>query len=159
MEIVYKKISELKPWDRNPQLHNEVAISKSIERFGFRAPIIIQKGTGRIISGHGRIKALKMIGKEEVPCIEWDVTDENEMKAYTILDNSLTIFPGMDEDILGELVRELDNEMEDFNLDILGFEGDKLKELLGKIEIEIFEPEYDENMETENECPKCGFKW
>jgi len=161
MKIVYKKISDLKEWDRNPKNHNIPALKSSIERFGFRSPIIIQKGTGRIIAGHGRVRSLTAMGTtEEVPCVEWDVKNEAEMEAYGVIDNTLTMFPGMDDLKLSIILQDIKIEIPDINFDMFGFDEIDLKSLLGESqEVEIKEQEFDENMETNHECPSCGYKW
>jgi len=129
----------------------------SIERFGFRSPIIIQKGTGRVIAGHGRIKAMKALGKKEAPCLEWDVQDENEMAAYTILDNSLVINPGFDDESLSELLQQLDADT-DIDMSVFGFEEMDLRELLG--DTESFDIVEDEPPEApEQAISKTGDLW
>lgn len=66
---------KLKKWDKNPR-KNDLAIPevmKSIEKFGFCAPIVAQKGTNRIIYGHTRIEAFVSGEKDrklEVKAIE-----------------------------------------------------------------------------------------
>jgi site-specific DNA-methyltransferase (adenine-specific) len=53
--IVYKKLSELKPYARNPRRNDAAvpALEESIKRYGFKNPIIVD-GSGVIISGHTR---------------------------------------------------------------------------------------------------------
>ena len=64
-----------------------------------------------------------------------------------------------DQSALAELVwNEKDNiSLDDFKIDL----GNpiSLKELLGEISSLADEKEYDENMKTENKCPKCGYEW
>lgn len=45
MEIIYKKVSELKPHENNPRINDEAVqyVRNSIEQFGFKVPIIIDK--------------------------------------------------------------------------------------------------------------------
>lgn len=62
MNIIYKKINEIFPYENNPR-NNENAVKEvasSIENFGFLVPIIIDKN-GIIIAGHTRLKAAKML--------------------------------------------------------------------------------------------------
>lgn len=59
-------LSLLKPWPGNPRRAHAVDdIARSIEAFGYAAPILIQKGTNRILAGHGRLEALKKLGVKE----------------------------------------------------------------------------------------------
>ncbi|GAF68304.1 unnamed protein product, partial [marine sediment metagenome] len=63
------------------------------------------------------------------------------------------------EDKLTELIYPCIKEinLEDFKIDI--FNSIDLKTMIDGHESDINEKEYDENLETENECPKCGYKW
>ena len=56
MQIVMRKLSELVPNEANPKRHgdNVAKLAKSIEHFGWRQPIVVQKGTNKIAAGHGR---------------------------------------------------------------------------------------------------------
>ena len=42
---------------RNPKDHDIGAISRSVNRFGFTAPVIIDERTGYLAAGHGRRKS------------------------------------------------------------------------------------------------------
>ena len=55
----YLPISELKPAARNPKRQAQGELSKSIGRFGFTEPVVLDERTGRLVAGHGRIDALK----------------------------------------------------------------------------------------------------
>ena len=60
MNITYKSISELKPYERNPRINDDAVeyVANSIREFGFKVPIVIDKHN-TIIAGHTRIKAAK----------------------------------------------------------------------------------------------------
>lgn len=63
IEIVMRKIGELKPYENNPR-HNDMAVdavAASIQQFGFKNPVIIDKD-GVIVAGHTRYKAAKKLG-------------------------------------------------------------------------------------------------
>ncbi len=53
IQIVYKKIDELKPYSRNPRNNDGAvdAVAASIKQFGFKVPIVID-ADGEIIAGH-----------------------------------------------------------------------------------------------------------
>lgn len=71
LEIVYKLISELKPYENNPRRHSKKQIgqiAQSIVHFGFVNPIIVS-GDGTIAAGHGRYLAALMLGITEVPTV------------------------------------------------------------------------------------------
>ena len=61
MKIVEKNINEIKPYEKNPRKNDEAVkyVAKSIEEFGFKVPIIIDKDNV-IVTGHTRLKAAKL---------------------------------------------------------------------------------------------------
>lgn len=60
---VYMHVGDLRPNPRNPRLHgNEVAaLARTILRTAWGAPIVAQARGRRIIGGHGRLEAAKLI--------------------------------------------------------------------------------------------------
>ena len=66
-----------------------MAIARSIETFGFTAPILID-GMNRIVAGHGRLEAAKRLGLESVPVIRLEHLTDTQAKAYMLADNKLT---------------------------------------------------------------------
>jgi len=58
-----------------------------------------------------------------------------------------------------DLLLELDTG--EYDITLTGWGEQEIEDLMTEfhIEEEINEKEVDENMETENECPKCGYKW
>ena len=67
MNIVYKKVKDLIPYENNPRNNDEAVdyVAKSIEEFGFKVPCVVS-GDGVLITGHTRLKACKKLGIEEV---------------------------------------------------------------------------------------------
>ena len=60
---VYMHLDELRPNPRNPQTHGDevVRLARTILRTTWGAPIIAQASTRRIIGGHGRLEAARLI--------------------------------------------------------------------------------------------------
>lgn len=79
-EIVYKKVSELKNNPRNPRKNDDAvgSVAKSIEKYGFRNPLIIDENNV-VWCGNTRLKASKKLGIEEVPCIVVSDLTEQQM--------------------------------------------------------------------------------
>ena len=91
-------ISELNPDPRNPRKHNRAqirAIARSIEAFGFNAPILITKNK-QIIAGHGRFEAAKLSGCTGA-----------QARAYMLADNKLTDRSSWDDAALALHLKEL----------------------------------------------------
>lgn len=146
MEIVYKKINELKPYENNSRTHDESQIKqicKSIKEYGWTNPVLIDE-KGMIIAGHGRVEAGKKLDIKEVPCIVLSGLTEAQKKAYVIADNKMALNAGWNEELLKT---ELENLKElDFDLELTGFNIDELDELFkqDEEEKEIIEDEVPE---------------
>ena len=88
MEIVEKKVGELKAYENNPRKNDNAveAVANSIREFGFKVPIFIDSNDV-IVCGYTRLKAAIQLGMETVPCIiANDLTDE-QIKAFRLADN------------------------------------------------------------------------
>jgi DNA modification methylase len=132
MELIKKKVSELIPYINNSRTHSEEQVTQivsSIKEFGFTNPILIDKDNS-IIAGHGRLQAVKRLGLEEVPCILISGLTKTQIKALIIADNQLALNAGWD---LEKLSVEIEGLEEDkFDLSLLGFEDDFIKDLLAE---------------------------
>src|SRR5215510_5141439 len=90
-QLEYVPIADLVPDPRNPRKHNRAqrrAIARSIRRFGFNAPILIDRNR-KIIAGHGRYEAAMVLGLGEVPVIRLEHLSEAQARAYMLADNKL----------------------------------------------------------------------
>ncbi len=69
IEIQYKKLKDIKPYEKNPRKNDDAVpyVLESIKEFGFKVPIIIDKD-GVIVAGHTRYKAAVKLKMKEVPC-------------------------------------------------------------------------------------------
>ena len=64
-------IDSLVPYARNARTHSAdqvAAVARSIQRFGFTNPVLID-AEGGIVAGHGRVLAAKSLGMGVVPCL------------------------------------------------------------------------------------------
>ena len=69
--VVHTPIDALRPAKSNARVHSKKQlkqIARSIQRYGFNAPVLIGND-GEIIAGHGRVEAAKLLGLEAVPAI------------------------------------------------------------------------------------------
>ena len=121
LKIIYKTLEELKPYEDNPR-HNEQAVdavANSIENFGFKVPIVIDKDNV-IICGHTRYLASQQIGLEKVPCVIADDLTDEQIKAYRLVDNKVAELSDWDFSLLDKELAELENiDMEQFEFDEL----------------------------------------
>ena len=117
MNIIEKPINEVIPYEKNPRINDNAvpAVMKSIEEFGFKVPIVIDKN-GTIVTGHTRLKAAKKLGMKTVPCIVADDLTPEQIKAFRLADNKVAEAAEWD---MGLLTEELDGivdiDMSDFN--------------------------------------------
>jgi len=136
---IYMAPSELNPWEANPRVNDHVVdkVALSIERFNFGAPILARKQDMMVIAGHTRLKAALKLGLERVPVRLLDLTI-SEAKALALADNKLSEeaqwSAGVD-----DVLRNLD--MEEINLEGLGWSDDELAQIL-----------------EENEAPDTSFE-
>ena len=141
-KLIWKNIDDLKPYEHNAKEHDEVQvknIAKSIEKYGWQNPILIDKDNV-IIAGHGRVLGAKELGIKDIPCIYADDLTEEQVREYRILDNKLNESEWIDSELEFELP-ELD--LSDFDLDFdIDLDIDEPKEI---VEDEV--PEVDEQAE------------
>lgn len=127
MTIVEKKLSELKPYEKNPR-HNDDAVKyvkNSIKQFGFKVPIVIDKN-GVIVAGHTRYKASQELNLKTVPCVVADDLTEKQIKAFRLADNKTAEKAYWDFDLLNEEIEDIDVDfdMGDFGFNVLSKSDD-----------------------------------
>ncbi len=151
-------IDDIIPYINNPRKNDEAVgkIASSIKNFGFKVPIIVDKDN-EIIAGHTRLKAAKKLEMEEVPVIRAEDLNEAQVKAFRIADNKTGELAEWDFELLENELEEL--KLEDFDLELTGFDFDELDELFQDGEyIETEEDDF-EIEEPENLISKRGDVW
>ena len=154
------KLKDLKPLPDNPRQITDAAIGKlkqSIERDGkfMEARPMVVTSDGVIIGGNQRHRACVELGMKEVPeswvkYVEWT---EEEARRFSVVDNAPK---GMAGDWDLEL---LANQWELPELEDLGFSLEELGIFSDDIPDDNKDIDEEAMSDTENECPKCGFKW
>lgn len=142
MEIIFKKVNEITPYERNPRQNDDAvdAVANSIKEFGFKVPIIIDKD-GVIAAGHTRLKAAKKLGMEQVPCIVADDLTPAQIKAFRLADNKTGELALWDFDLLSEELAELGN----IDMTQFGFEDEAFPE----DDPDVVEDDYEEPEQLE----------
>jgi DNA modification methylase len=115
---------ELVPAPQNARIHTRAqvrAIARSIEAFGFNAPILIDRNR-KIVAGHGRFEAAKLLGLPQVPVVFLDHLTETQAKAYRLADNKLTDRSSWDDGKVAAQLKELSELVLDFDIEAIGFE-------------------------------------
>lgn len=154
MEIVYISPGKLIPYENNAKIHTPdqvERIANSIREFGFQQPIVVDKDNVVII-GHGRLFAAKELMLDTVPVVRAENLTEDQVKALRLADNKLNESPYDFTRLEAELA-EL--SIDGFDMEQFGFTEP------GSTDQESPDAfrEYDEETETANKCPRCGYEW
>ena len=130
--VCYREFSDLILDPRNPRLHSPKQvrqIAQSIQAFGFVVPVLVDAKL-RVVAGHGRVMACKLLGRRQVPTISLDHLSETQIRAFAIADNRLTENSEWNDRLLAEQLRDLAVLDLDFDLEATGFE-------MGEIDLRI----------------------
>lgn len=150
MEVKLWKIRDVKPYEKNPRRNDSAvdAVAASIQEFGWKQPIVVDKD-GIIIAGHTRYKAAKKLRMKDVPVVVADDLTEEQVRAYRLADNKTADLSEWDEELLGSELFDLS----DFDMAQFGFmDGENGG---GMTVNDIIEDEYDESP-PENPKSKLG---
>ncbi len=126
MQIVNKKIEELKNYENNARTHSESQIKEiveSIKNFGFLDPIEIGPDNV-IISGHCRLAGAIRAGLTEEPTITHHNLSKKLRKGYILAANRIAQNAGWDAELLKTEFEDLLEE--DFDLSLTGFTQDEI---------------------------------
>jgi DNA modification methylase len=132
LQILYRRIDELKPDPANPRHHSKKQIRQiaaSVKAFGFNVPVLIDHH-GNVLAGHGRLLACHELGWTEVPAVCLDHLSAAQARAFMIADNRLAEIATWDDRLLAEQLKDLSLLGLDFNLELTGFE-------MGEIDLRI----------------------
>ncbi len=152
-------IDSLVPDPSNARMHPEEnldAIIGSLKRFGQAEPLVVQKGTARVIAGHGRLTAMRKLGWTEVDIVELDVTNL-DATALAIALNRTAELAEWDETVLAKLLKELGDAG---SLEGVGFDDAELARLLESIIDPVLAGDGDEAVvPPENPLSRRGDLW
>lgn len=159
----WEPIDSLTPWSKNPRRNDGEPVdrvAKSIERFGFAAPIVARTSDRVIIAGHTRWKAARKLGMDKVPVRFVDL-DPDQAAALALADNRLTEITPWDDSGLADVLRDL--EAAQVDLDGLGWQDAALERLLAESappsDEGAREIAADEFSSFAHKCPRCSFEF
>jgi DNA modification methylase len=159
-QIIYRLLSELTPNSQNARKHPKQQIRQiaaSIKQFGFVVPILIDRN-GRIIAGHARAEAGKLLEIQEVPTILLENLTENQVKAFMLADNKLAENAVWDPDILAVELQHL-VEIDVFDVTVTGFEVAEIDSIIDEARSEREEDNAIEIDETAQPITRPGDRW
>jgi len=133
-QIEWVRAAELVPSHRNARTHSKKQIRQiadSIREFGFINPIVVDRHR-RVVAGHGRLEAARLLGLEEVPTISVAHLSEAAVRAYALADNRLPEKAGWSRELLAIELKELTVLLPEIELelDITGFEAAEVDAVL-----------------------------
>ena len=151
----------------NARIHpdeNLLALQHSLQTFGQPEPLVVQKNSMMVVSGNGRLSAMRAIGWQHawVSFVDWA---EDKARAYSLVANRTAEMAKWD---LDSMHQQLQHLADSFPMDGLGFDID---ETLGAAaedsDSEDEKPSVDgakelsksDFEEFQHKCPRCSFEW
>ena len=134
MNIETHDVSDLRPAPYNPRIKLKPGdpawekLARSLDEFELVQPIVWNKRTGHVVSGHQRLTVLKHQGVTHVECVVVDLSLEKE-KALNVTLNNVQVASGWDAERLVDLVAEL-QDLPDFDATLTGFDEQQLRDIL-----------------------------
>lgn len=126
MESKVMALASLTEHPKNPNMHPKEQIediAKSIKEYGQYYPIIIDE-TGLILAGHGKKKALELLGRTEGDCIVMHGLNEKQKMKLLLSDNKIQSFSFLNHTIEEDLIKEIDDT------DIIGYNAEYISDLI-----------------------------
>lgn len=152
MRLETVKVSEIDPAPYNPRKDLKPgdpeyeSIRKSIESFELVEPLVWNERTGRLVSGHQRLKVLQELGVEEVEVSVVDLSATREAALNLALNK---ISGEWDRDKLLGVIQEIDDGV--FDVTLTGFSRDEIDSLFTYAQPD--KPQREPKVAT---CPECG---
>jgi DNA modification methylase len=159
--LLFVAIGDLIPDPQNPRKHGRAqitAIARSIESFGFNTPILVDKNN-KIIAGHGRYEAARLLGIEKVPVILLDHLTPTQAKAFMMADNKLTDRSTWDDNKLAIQLKELSELVLDFDIEAIGFEPPEIDLRIQSLDLALEEADDRFELATGPVVSRTGDLW
>lgn len=138
-------VAQLKPYENNARTHSKEQVQQlvaSMQEFGFTNPVLVDE-EGRVIAGHGRLEAARILQMGEVPTITVSGLTDEQRRALVLADNKLALNAGWDIDLLRAELGDLQSA--GFDISVIGFDTEELRNL--------FEPLAEEGLTDPDDVP------
>lgn len=126
MRIAKKRIAELVEAPYNPRIVSEELLEKlkkSIQKFGYVEPIVVNVRNNHVVGGNQRLKVLRELGVEEIEVVLVDLDDEEEKTLNLALNK---IIGDWDLVALSEVLKDISEP----NLEFTGFDRVEIESIL-----------------------------
>ena len=107
--------------------HDLEALAKSLDKYGQRKPIVVNKRNNFVLAGNGTMKAARSLGWNRIAVV-WTDDDSQTAIGYALADNRLSDLSEFNNEVLLMNLQQLD----DID-DIPGFNQSEYDELLAEI--------------------------
>lgn len=164
MEKQYRKISELKPWDKNPRTISEKSferLKKQITKLGEYKPLLITED-GTVLGGNMRLRAYQELNWEQAWVSVVEADTEEEKLEYALSDNDRA--GRYDADMLANAIGNFPEiNWADYTVDLQ--EPQLITDFVNSISPDDLSGK---NKEVDTDelgkaldctCPKCGFQF
>lgn len=134
IEITAVRTADLAVNPRNARKHTQkqvAQIAASIQEFGFTNPVLVNE-KGRIIAGHGRLLAAKLLGREFIPAIRLTHLTAAQERALAIADNKIPLNASWDLEILSEELEIMSAPDFEIDVGVLGFDTPEIDLIIGE---------------------------
>jgi DNA modification methylase len=133
LQVQMLAIGQIRPNPRNARMHSRGQIreiANIIEAVGWTVPILVDEKR-RLIAGHGRLEAAKLLGLQTVPAIMLRGLSEAKRRALALADNRIPQSAGWDRQVLAAELPQLAELLIEEGLDIslTGFEPAEIDQL------------------------------
>jgi ParB-like chromosome segregation protein Spo0J len=150
---------------RKHPVNNLAAIKASLLQFGQVEPLVVQKSTGRVIGGNGRLQVMRDLGWCTVQTVRVDVDDRKAIALGVALNRSAETAE-WNRPQLVDLLSEI-NEVADGLLESTGFDAGDLAKLCSTAEKTasvaaetaaetVRTVSFQAGVGTKHVCPECG---
>lgn len=129
-----RAVDELRPSAKNARTHSKRKVKElaaAIKAVGFIGAVIIDE-KNRILAGHARHAAAKLLGMQAIPTIRVSNLSEAQLRAFMLADNKFAERAGWNRELLATELEELSILLPELNLDLslTGFETGEIDVLL-----------------------------
>lgn len=148
-------IDTLMPYEKNPRNGDLEAIKESLEANTQYRPIVVNSRDNRVLAGNHTYAAAMELGWKEIAATFVDVDDDAAAR-IVLVDNRTNDLAWNDDALIAELLQDLPS------LEGTGYDDEALRDLLKKTSGGFSSgefKEYSEDIETDHECPRCGYTW
>lgn len=160
-ELVHD-IDEFTEHPDNPRHGDEKAIGDSLLANGQYRPIVVQQSTGHIVVGNHTRRAAKTLGWSKIAAVVQPMTDE-QARRIMLADNRTSDLGTYDTEALTRELKKLP-ALDGTGFDQLALEGLLAELPSSNVPVEPQAPPSfgtidPDSLETDHECPKCGYQW